>query len=140
MTLSLRALFGALAATVAAVVVVAGLMVMGPPGEARLRRLDTRRADDLRQTANAVDLYWQRHKTLPASLTDAAKDAGWQPASDPSSGKPYAYRVLGGKQYELCATFERASDAPPSSSADPFWSHSSGHQCFSLEARDRPVR
>ena len=131
-----RSIFGVALGLVSAAAVVAGLAVVGSPAEARLKRLDERRVTDLQTLNNLLNQYWSRHKALPASLDEALNSAGWASSTrDPVTGELYPYRIVEGRRYELCATFDRASDQPPSTSA-PFWSHSSGRQCFPMEIRE----
>lgn len=138
MTVSLRTILGIVATAAAVAAVVGGFMLVDSPAEARLKRLDGRRVEDLRQIASAVDGHWARHQTLPASPAEALAAVEWQAAlRDPVTEEPYPYRVIDARQYELCATFDRASDAPPSRYGDPFWSHTAGQQCFTLKGRER---
>ncbi len=108
-----------------------GFYLVGPPADQRARRLDERRENDLRQLRLAIDLYWTRNNTLPASLQELAKEAGTTIYSrDPERGGPYEYSVQPPDRYEVCATFTRESEA-----RDDFWSHGSGRQCYSITAR-----
>ncbi len=59
-------------------------------------------------------------------------------ATDPLTGRPYEYRILGPSAYELCAEFERNTEEDNPRPAD-FWSHGPGRQCFQLEAK-KPKR
>jgi len=123
-------------AVLAAVVV--GVVLLDSPAEARLRRLDERRVDDLRDLAFAVDAFWTREGQLPTSLGDLseAERIVTEPI-DPETGEPYEYRVLGEKSFELCAVFAR--DTGPDDRDGcyrSFWFHGTGRQCFQLEAQD----
>ena len=125
---------GVLAVAVVTVAAVYGLTRVGPPRDARERRLDERRVEDLRGIARAVDLHWTRHGTLPVALnllSDAtARDVTF---NDPASGTPYEYRVQTASAFELCGFFETDW---LQSSADVFWSHPMGRHCFDLEVRE----
>jgi hypothetical protein len=129
------------------IAVVSGLIVLGPPNEERIRRLDGRRVEDLRGITRAVDLYWTRHGGLPTSLDELSGESGVNINShDPGTSQPYDYQVLDDKTYELCARFQRDSPEPTVRSAQPrqapsttpasqrvrksFWSHGAGRQCF----------
>jgi hypothetical protein len=122
----------AIAAVFAAMI--AGLVIVGPPSEARARKLDDRRVEDLRSLAGAVDLYRSRRGSLPASLQEATREQRDSSApGDPLTGQPYPYRVVSVDKYELCADFQRASG---SESRDwGFWSHARGHRCFELTSQ-----
>jgi hypothetical protein len=120
--------------------IVAGLVLLGPPSEARARKLDEQRVRDLQQVAGAVDLHRTRQGGLPATLGEASREMGQPPVSgDPVTGEPYPYRVVGADTYELCADFQRASEAQArAGAAAEFWSHRAGHQCFELKPRTLP--
>ncbi len=99
----------------AALVVIAGLVIGGfflgdSPKEARARRLDDRRVQDLWNVQSAVESYWGLKQELPESLEQAAEFYSSIP-SDPESGIPYEYRVTSKTDYELCATFTNPVDA-----------------------------
>jgi hypothetical protein len=111
--------------------------LLDSPSQERVRRLDGRRVEELRALAGALDLYWSRRGALPGALDALAQEQGFAPqATDPATGRPYEYRVLGASTYELCAEFER-----PAEEGDPagFWSHGAGRHCFQLEAK-KPAR
>jgi hypothetical protein len=120
--------------TVVAVVtaVVIGIVILGPPGEERARRLDERRASELRGIGLRVDAYWTAKGRLPASLEELSKESGGSlSSSDAATGAPYGYRVVDDKSYELCATFDR-----PSSQrfTGDLWTHGAGPRCFTRRA------
>jgi hypothetical protein len=126
-----------LAITTVAGAIVAGLMVVGSPGNERMRRLDDRRIRDLVAITRAVNGYWTKHARLPSALGELLESPGTAVESrDPLTGQSYHYGAKGGKTYELCADFQRESsdvDADPSSR---FWSHGTGRRCFQLEAEE----
>jgi len=120
----------AIAAVFAAIV--AGFIMVGPPSEARARKLDERRVEDLRQLANTVDLYRARQGSLPAMLDQAVRQIDGEPR-DPVTGRSYPYRVVDADKYELCADFQRPTDTVAQGGPQPgFWTHLAGHQCFNL--------
>ena len=127
----------AVSAVVLAAVVV-GAILLESPAQARLRRLDERRIDDLRDLALAIDAYWTREGQLPASLDDLSEaERIVRELVDPESGEPYEYRVLGEKIFELCAVFARdTGEDDRDGRYRSFWLHGPGKQCFQLEAQD----
>jgi len=133
--LSGRFLVGAF--IVAAVVAAIGVafVYVGSPGEARQRRFDDRRVSDLGEIATSLDLYWRTNTRLPASLEDAAQGGRGSVPRDPESDRPYAYRIVDDRHYELCATFARPSDEVPAMHEPPFRGHAAGRQCFTLEVK-----
>jgi hypothetical protein len=129
-----------LGASVAAVVtaVVAGLFILGSPSEERARRVDRRRVADLQGIAAATDLYWTRHSRLPASLDELNAEPGVRISTgDPAGSESYGYQPLDSIRYEVCASFERETEATsrdPAEAASNLWAHGSGRQCFQLKA------
>jgi hypothetical protein len=117
--------------------VIAAIAAMGGPSEQRARSLDEARLTSLRNLATQIDVFTMRETRLPAAIDELSGRGGFQPAKDPKTGAPFEYRVTGAKTYEMCATFERASDDPrvPGRPAD-IWSHTAGRQCFALAARE----
>lgn len=139
---------GGAAVVIVTAAIVAGFFVIGGPGEARLERLDRERIEDLRRIEHAVAEVWDRTETLPPSL-DSLRTADRLLADDlvdPTTAEPYDYRVLSDSTYELCATFERASEetSVPYYDRTAIDSHSAGRQCFTvqpnLEQDRRPQR
>ena len=137
-SLSRAQVLGTLLTLVVVGAIVGGLVLIGPPSEERVLRLDQRRVDDLAATSRAVDLYWSRHARLPASLAELGQEPGSHVAlSDPDTGEAYEYQPVEGVNYEVCARFDRETPADGRSSGD-VWSHGAGRQCFRREAR--PIR
>ena len=108
-----------------------GFWVLGPPSQARERRMDGKRAEHLAAIGRAVDIYWSQHGNLPIGLGEIERQAGT--TSDPDTMQPYEYRALDAVKYELCATFQQP--ATTGGSRFPrFWNHGAGRTCFVLEA------
>ncbi len=138
---SVRLLVLAVSTAVAAAVV-AGLIVVGSPGEARLQKLDRKRVSDLYSIIDAVNLYWTRQRSLPPDLDALAVETFFDEERDPETASPYVYRVLDSDRYEVCATFSTGCGPPQDRCWD--WRHSgraeidahgAGEQCFSLTPR-----
>jgi hypothetical protein len=130
-----------LASALAAVVLVAvlmGLYLIGSPAEARLRRFDERRVDDLRTAHIAIQGYWTARGGLPPDLDSVRLAfANGREFKDPSTGAPYVYQPTGDGTYRLCADFAQAS--PPDSPAyETAWLHPAGHYCFPLVGPPKP--
>lgn len=127
------------AITAVVLAVAFGLFLVDPPARQRMRRLDERRAADLRGIGEAVDLFYTRHERMPASLDELSGEPGVNvSAHDPSTAAPYEYRALGGDSYELCAVFTFSTAEEPEWRRGGFWAHSAGRHCFRLEAREVP--
>jgi hypothetical protein len=118
-----------------AVVAVATSIWIHPPSEARARRLDQVRMQDLNQTETAIHSYFVAHQALPADLKvlDSEEnhhgDVRWH---DPETNQTFEYAVTGEKAYRLCAIFARKSDQ-----SDPYiginGTHNAGRDCFQLK-------
>jgi hypothetical protein len=126
-----------LAVAVAIGAIVAGFVVVGSPGQARVRRLDERRVRDLESLTRAVNAYWTRNARLPATLSELLQSPKTDAERrDPLTSQPYAFAVIGGKTYELCADFQMDSREESNPYLGRFWSHPAGHRCFRLDAED----
>jgi hypothetical protein len=127
-----RTIIAVVVAVAGAATVAAALWFIGSPSETRLRRLDTRRVRDLQQLASDVDLFWTRNGRLPATRAELPVTVESHP--EPAPPGEYEYRTLDATRYELCATFDRSADSPPSRTA-LFWAHGAGRQCFVVPAK-----
>ena len=157
----LKIFVGAVILMVAAVISV-GLYVAGSPGKERNRQLDEQRANELQQIAGAIDTLFDREARLPESLDSlktGSKDFYYVSSIvDPKTGVPYEYRTLTDTTYELCATFDdatqeldqygRAKPVPAAPMTKPVmpgeyypgfrdWTHGPGRVCYSLDVADR---
>lgn len=136
MKLVSRSVLLGISVVVVAASVVAGLLVLGSPGEERARRLDSRRVSDLQGIMAATDLYWTRHNRVPESLDGLTAEAGVRiNTRDPASAEAYDYQPLDSARYEVCATFEGESGEISREPEKDLWAHGPGHQCFRLEAK-----
>ncbi len=127
-----RVLVGVTVVVVVTAVVI-GIVMLGPPGEERARRLDQRRVMELQGIVLGVNALWMMRGRLPASLDEASKESGVVSFStkDPVTGAPYGYRVVDDKNYEVCATFDRKSSTR---FAGDRWTHGTGMRCFTRRA------
>ena len=119
----------ALTAAIVVAAVATGIVLIGPPGDERARRLDERRVRDLTTIANGVNSYSLTNTRLPASLAEVVGQLAGVDAypRDPVSGEPYGYRPVDEKSYELCATFDRTAGPQ---FGDEAWAHGAGRRCF----------
>jgi hypothetical protein len=136
-------LFAVLCAIVAFAAIIIGWFFIGSPREVRLARIDSMRAANLASISGAINVYRLTHESLPQTLDALQKSAPNVSLNfkDPV-GKPYEYAVNDSFTYELCATFDRATDMMTESAIlkSIFEKHGPGRQCFSLEARPSPQR
>jgi len=129
-----------LLAVIVSVVVVAaiatGIAILGSPTEERSRRLDRVRVTELQGIRKAVEFFYSENKRLPASLDELSKQPGVRVSTDPVTAEEYRYRTVSADEFELCATFERASEPQPGSGVD-IWQHPAGAHCFTLKVEKR---
>jgi hypothetical protein len=111
--------------------VVGGFIIVDSPAKARIVKLDAQRVSDLYNLDNMINDYYQQNKKLPADLLAER----FSQFKDPESKKPYDYKILGEKNYELCAAFSLAYDPNRSDYnylGNKDWSyHGVGYHCFS---------
>ncbi len=117
--------------------VVAGFFIVGSPAEQRERRFDEQRIEDLRDIQNRVINYWSRKGTLPGTIGNLQDElSGFRLPVDPETEENYGYMVLGGLEFELCATFNMTSNDRIEREVlrkDPYlysWEHGEGRVCF----------
>jgi|SRR5579872_35480 len=129
--------FGAIAAIVVIAAIVAGLVVIGSPGDARLHSLDAQRVSAMQQIANDIDAYSAARHALPGTLEQlAVQQPDLTPASirDPASGALYEYRATGAASYEICATFGIRTEPDEAIR----WRHGPGRACFQFNVSQSP--
>ena len=130
-----QSLFAMASAAVALLAIICGLLVIDPPWVARQTRLDGERSTSLNGIYNEVRRYFKENSKLPATLSQLPQRPStyfYIGASDPVTSQPYEYIPGAGRDFKLCATFERA--AKGSANAQAFWTHEAGHHCFDLTA------
>ncbi|MFH1098479.1 MAG: DUF5671 domain-containing protein [Candidatus Uhrbacteria bacterium] len=139
----LRWLAGASGAVVIAGIIV-GFVVLGSPQLERARRFDLQRLEHLQGIQWQIVNHWQSTETLPASISELRDDiSGYIPPVDPETKTPYEYRVVGERQFELCATFRTsaiAQDAFTGRKPAPYsvnelgeyytWPHEADRTCY----------
>jgi hypothetical protein len=75
-TLTVRSVVAISLAVVVLAVIIVGVTLLDSPAQERLRRLDERRVDDLRDLSYELDFYWTREGTLPPSLEELSSEPG----------------------------------------------------------------
>ncbi|QQG37561.1 MAG: hypothetical protein HYS26_02935 [Candidatus Kaiserbacteria bacterium] len=115
--------------------ILAGFLILGTPGEVRLKRLDVQKTEDLSNIQWQIINYWQQKEALPASLVDLEDPLGGQMIpTDPQTGEAYVYRKTADLQFSLCATFNSESTdrgtVRPYDSLEGNWKHGVGEVCF----------
>lgn len=105
-----------------------GFLKTGSPMVQRLITQDNRRVRDLHLLSQRVNTAYQamNPKSLPRTPNTG---------QDPFTKKPYEYTRSEGPQYEICATFDLASQPLPTTAEDR-WAHPAGRHCYTLSAED----
>ena len=134
-----RVVLAGVASLVVLAAIVAGVVMLGSPSEERARRVDRRLVENLRDIKVTVDYYYAENGRLPASLHELAKEPVIRISKDAVPGGVYRYRVLGAEDFELCGTFERASERQEGSGVD-VWQHPAGEHCFALKVVKRSTQ
>ena len=127
----LRWLVIAVAFVVVATVVV-GIVAIGPPSEARRKKLDDMRVEDLVHIETAVSRYAIQHAAVPRNLMALDEAPGLSGRADPETGAGYEYEAIDEHAYRLCAVFSAPSDdaATTLRYRGETWRHGAGRQCF----------
>ena len=116
--------------------VVGGFFVIDSPQVAQAKKYDQQRVDDLYNLSSMITDYYQQNEKLPDDLS-AEKFARLK---DPQTDQVYEYKVLGEKEYELCATFSLAVDLNDREyyyGGNKDWSfYKEGYQCFSTRVNE----
>lgn len=130
--------YGVLVAVLASLI--AGFIIIGTPGEARLYRFDEVKAGDLSNIQYQVVSYWQQKGELPATLAELTDPiSSYIAPKDPQTNESYGYRVVSPMSFELCADFNAASRNVRGVYGDPSvvrqigsdsWDHAAGKACF----------
>jgi len=101
--------------------IVLGFFAAGTPAEARLRKFDLERVQNLDQIISGVDRFTRDNRRLPESLDELKRDSRYRyhvsSTADPETGEEYEYTALSSSgtsgtstsyadlEYELCAKF-----------------------------------
>ncbi len=125
------------------VAVVAGFFIVGSPKMERLRRFDYERVVRLQEIQWQIINYWRSKEYLPVQLSDLEDSiSGFVAPVDPETNLPFEYNIKGAEAFELCATFNKASEDGgeiPFRAVEPMsygksgaenWQHNAGRACF----------
>lgn len=128
---------------VVVIAIVAGFIIVGTPGQARLARFDNEKVSDLQNIQYQVTNYFQAKRALPGALVDLENVLldNSLPV-DPQSGESYTYNKTGNLTFELCAVFNTESretqttvalepmSRPLGTKGSDNWQHGIGQVCF----------
>lgn|SRR5579885_290547 len=102
---------------------------------------DERREHDILSLSWRLIEYDHANGVLPKSLEEIKKKGEDEIPRDPKNGRPYEYRRMSKKVFQLCATFSKQSKefatvgsrvmyGDPITHGYGTWSHGKGHQCI----------
>lgn len=135
--------FGVLTLVVTVATLVGGFMIIESPSKVRSLREDEERVNRLRNISYQVEEHFRVNKKLPSDLAPLEQNLLEYNLKDPVSEKPFEYRMVDSKTYELCAEFmnsnrEKQEEYPADyySYPDPAWLHDVGRQCFEKKIPD----
>ncbi len=80
-----------------------GAGLIDSPAVMKLRKLDNRRASDIKGMAMAVADFYKKNNALPQKVTEVT--VGRFSLADPVTSISYPYRVVSEHMFALCATF-----------------------------------
>lgn len=120
--------------------VIGSFVLIGSPGDERLRRLDSQRVEVLNEATLVIEHFYRENQTLPEEY-DTVRNMFSPYALDLIDRKDVDFEYLPVNDYEymLCVTFDMASDEPvrfPRAELTytekiPYdWSHEAGRVCF----------
>lgn len=93
--------------------VVLGFIVGGTPLEARIRKFDLQRSNDLQGIANCISNFAFDNERLPKDLPELKNNVRYEYCSirinDPETGKDYEYRAVSKGEFELCGVFNMSN-------------------------------
>ena len=125
---------GRLGVAGALLAVVAGLWLNGAPSHSRVRELDGRRVEALRQLDEAVALFYDRSGRLPGSLDELSSLPGQRSYTgmrDPETRVRFGYQRVDSLRYRLCARFSGSDTLDASGTMiDERWRHPAGAVWF----------
>lgn len=95
--------------------IILGFVVGGTPSEARLRKFDSQRAQDLQMVSSAVSNFAFENSRLPKDLSEIKDNVRYNYGAsyiDPETKENYEYRIISqgsgvndSAEYELCGVF-----------------------------------
>lgn len=117
---------------------VTGLLVVDSPWETRKRNLDNEVVRHLSSLERGVEDYYNDEGEMPGSLDDVEDNSPYideKNLVDPETGEKYEYKILSGRNYELCANFRTTNKEVDPRITFPRgeWEHEEGYECFDLE-------
>lgn len=97
-----------LASLIAVSAVILGFVAGGTPFEARLRKFDMERTQNLQQLSSCVSAFAYDNERLPVSLDELKNNVRYNYCSrmaDPETKKDYMYSAISKNEFNLCGEF-----------------------------------
>jgi hypothetical protein len=121
---------------IAIAAIVGGFFISDSPATARAKKQDVKRVEHLSGIHQTLISEYSSNDELPVDLS-APKFSNYR---DPETGDGYTYKVIEGKDYELCAEFALAVDEDSRErffiGSEDWYFHEAGYQCFQQSATD----
>ncbi len=115
--------------------IILGFIVGGTPMEARIKKFDLQRSDDLQQLSLCISNFAYENEHLPKSLDDLKNNARYDYCAfrntDPETKKEYGYNMISKTEFELCGSFTLSTlDEFQNANYSSVWqSHDKGEVC-----------
>ncbi len=97
-----------LASLISILAIILGFSVSGTPFEARLRKFDLERTQNLQELSSCVSAFAYDNGRLPVSLDELKNNARYGYCSrvfDPETKKDYGYSLISKSEFSLCGEF-----------------------------------
>lgn len=108
---------------------------MDSPKTTKLKRLDMTRSSDLSSLNGYINSKYVEDKKLPD-----INDSQITSFKDPETKKPYEYKIVNEKEYQLCANFAFAvNDTEKYPGSEDWFNHLAGYQCFTKKTLDPDI-
>lgn len=130
-----KLLIGGIAVLILSLIIAVAMVSKDSAGpmvnESDLRR-DNLRLDHLKVIATQVQVYWDKHHKLPATIGNLIDRKNFKRLpKDPRYSTDYEYHPTGDQRYELCAIFSIETPRRKDDLSPPgFWFHKQDHYCF----------
>lgn len=128
-----RVLIGLVSVTVISAMIL-GFIASGSPLNARLRKFDMERTQNLQELSSCISAFTYDNERLPVSLDELKNNARYSYCArviDPETKKDYGYSVISKNEFNLCGEFS-LSNIDESFDFGPYgnWQvHNKGQHC-----------
>ena len=116
--------------------VIYGFMDGGSPQDARKKRYDDKRIQDIQMIKSWVNSYYGKNSTLPQSIFDALTEyndgRNSKMLTDPETNSEYTYQIVTDIEYKICAVFSTDTTSITQEYLMDY-SHPSGSHCLTFK-------